>query len=226
MSILIVEDDEKVASGLVQGLTEAGYDPHLSRTAEEALTRLAGQSYGLVVLDLGLPGMSGMDVLGQMRDRGNSTPVIILTARDAVNDRVDGFEAGADDYMVKPFAFPELVARIRTRLRGSQGSETAVFQVGSIQINLLKREVHRDGQVIELTPREFDLLAYLGRHPDQVVTRDMLAQHVWKVKSRMTSLDNVIDVHVSHLREKIDKEFEPKLLQTIRGVGLVLKTAR
>ena len=222
--ILVVEDDAKVASGLFKGLTESGFAADVARSAEEALVRLDQHACQLIVLDLGLPGMSGLDVLRRLRSQGNAIPVIILTARDAVNDRVMGFECGADDYLVKPFAFPELVARIRARLRDLEKADTSILRVGGIEIDLVKREVVRDGLAIELTPKEFDLLAYLAQQHDQVVTRDMLAQHVWKAGSRMTSLDNVIDVHVYHLREKVDRDFETKMLRTIRGVGLMLKS--
>lgn len=224
MNLLIVEDDNKVAQMLKQGLEEAGYKTTVARSAPQAINHLDREPFDMVTLDLGLPGMDGMEVLRHLRKKHNSIPVIILTARDDLDDRVKGLDEGADDYLVKPFAFSELLARVKALLRRSK-SEGPNLSIADLKVNLLKRTVERAGKMIELTPKEFDLLAYLMRANGQLVSREMLARDVWKVNSRATPLDNVIDVHVSHLRDKVDRDFETKLVQTVRGVGFVLKTA-
>ncbi len=222
-SILLVEDDPRVASSLVQGLSEVGYAMTRTSSAEQALKQLGATRFDLVLLDLGLPGRDGLDVLRELRGRQDATPVLVLTARDTLNDRVKGLDAGADDYLVKPFAFVELLARIRALLRRAQSVETNCLKVADLAVDLLNRQVTRAAQAITLTTREFDLLAYLIRCTGQPVSRDMLARDVWKETSRATPLDNVIDVHISHLRDKIDRDFELKLLHTIRGIGFVLE---
>jgi two-component system, OmpR family, copper resistance phosphate regulon response regulator CusR len=170
-----------------------------------------------------LPGRDGIEILKAARARGTQTPVLLLTARDAVADRVLGLESGADDYLVKPFAFAELIARIRTLLRRSAPAEPLRRQIDDLTADLETRSVRRGGQRIDLTPREFDLLVYLLRQPGQIVTRGMLAKDVWRDVSRETPLDNVIDVHIAHLRRKIDAGRSSTLIQTIRGVGFVLR---
>ncbi len=223
MTLLVVEDDAKVSAMLRQGLQEAGYTTILARTAPQAIELLDGNAFNLVMLDLGLPGMDGIEVLRHLRTKKNAIPVIILTARDEVNDKVRGLNEGADDYLVKPFAFTELLARIQALLRRSRIGDGPALSIADLHINLIGRSVERAGKTLDLTPKEFDLLAYLIRANGQIVSRDMLARDVWKINSRATPLDNVIDVHVSHLRDKIDRDFEPKLLHTVRGVGFVLK---
>jgi len=210
----------------VQGLTESGYAVQQAGSAEAAITVLAANRFDLVLLDLGLPGRDGLDVLRELRGRQDATPVLVLTARDALPDRVKGLDAGADDYLVKPFAFPELLARVRALLRRAQTADTARLKVADLELDLLQRQASRAGCAFTLTAREFDLLAYLMRNSGQTVTRDMLARDVWKETARVTPLDNVIDVHISHLREKIDREARVKLLHTIRGVGFILETER
>lgn len=222
-AILVVEDDARVAASLEQGLTEEGYGITRVESAEKALKQLAARRFDAVLLDLGLPGRDGSDVLRELRARQDATPVLILTARDSLPDRVKGLDAGADDYLVKPFAFPELLARLRALLRRSQSAEPTRLRLADLEVDLVNRVVSRAGGALTLTAREFDLLAYLLRCSGQTVTRDMLARDVWKETSRATPLDNVIDVHISHLREKVDRGFEPKLLHTIRGVGFVLE---
>ena len=221
--VLLVEDDARVASSLTQGLTEIGHTVIAVKSAEAALKQLGSSRFDLVLLDLGLPGRDGLDVLRELRGRQDATPVLVLTARDALPDRVKGLDAGADDYLVKPYAFPELLARMRALLRRSQAAEPNRLRVADLDVDLVNRMVTRGAQPIPLTTREFDLLAYLARCSGQPVSRDMLARDVWKETSRATPLDNVIDVHISHLREKIDRDFETKLLHTIRGVGFVLE---
>jgi DNA-binding response OmpR family regulator len=170
-----------------------------------------------------LPGRDGLEILKDIRSRGAKTPVLLLTARDAVGDRVLGLDCGADDYLVKPFAFAELVARIRVLLRRTGDTENLRRQVGDLVLDVENRRAHRNSKEVLLTPREFDLLAYLMRHHGQTVTRRMLAKDVWRESHRVTPLDNVIDVHITHLRRKIDEGHRVKLLHTVRGVGFVLR---
>jgi two-component system copper resistance phosphate regulon response regulator CusR len=223
MRLLIVEDDDKTASALQSGLQREGFSVALARTGEEGLSVLTSESFDLVVLDWMLPGRDGIEVLKALRMRGAKTPVLLLTARDAVADRVLGFESGADDYLIKPFAFAELIARIRSLLRRVPAAEPLRRRLADLQMDLETRTVWRGDRRIELTSREFDLLAYLLRQPGQVVTREMLAKDVWRETKRATPLDNVIDVHVAHLRRKVDDGRATTLIQTVRGVGFVLR---
>jgi len=223
MRLLIVEDDLKTARALAAGLERAGFSIATAHSGEEGFFLLNAESFDLVVLDWMLPGRSGIEILKTLRARGGKTPVLLLTARDAVEDRVLGLESGADDYLVKPFAFAELVARIRSLLRRSAGAEPLKKTVADLALDLETRRVWRANQPIELTPREFDLLAYLLRQTGQVVTREMLARDVWHEANRITPLDNVIDVHVAHLRRKVDESHPLKLIHTVRGVGFVLR---
>jgi two-component system copper resistance phosphate regulon response regulator CusR len=223
MRLLIVEDDEKTARALAAGLESAGFSTATAHTGEEGFFLLNSSAFDLVVLDWMLPGRDGLEILRTVRARGTRTPVLLLTARDGVEDRVLGLESGADDYLVKPFAFAELVARIRSLLRRAGPAEPLRRAVGDLVVDLEGRRVTRGGKAIELTPREFDLLAYLLREPGQVVTREMLAREVWREENRVTPLDNVIDVHVAHLRRKVDEGHGTKLIHTVRGVGFVLR---
>jgi two-component system copper resistance phosphate regulon response regulator CusR len=223
MHILIVEDDRRVAGSLTKGLKESGYDTVWHDTAEAAILAIRDTPVDLVVLDLGLPGKDGFHVLEYLKANNSLTPVIILTARDTIDDKVKGLDAGADDYLVKPFAFPELLARIRVSLRRAGERQDATIQIADLHINVLDRTAHRSGKPLELTTREFDLLRYLASHAPQPVSRDMLAHDVWQISSRATPLDNVIDVHICHLRNAIDLEGTPPLIHTIRGVGFVLE---
>ncbi len=223
MRILIIEDDEKTAQALATGLAKEGFSAAVSRTGEDGFYRLNAEPFDLVVLDWMLPGRNGVEILKTLRAQKRQVPVLLLTARDSVADRVHGLESGADDYVVKPFAFAEVVARIRTLLRRAASAEPRRKGHADLAVDLDTRQVRRAGQPIELTPREFDLLAYLLRQPGQVVTREMLAQDVWRETSRVTPLDNVIDVHIARLRRKVDEGQAPKLLHTVRGVGFVLR---
>ena len=223
MRLLIVEDDLKTARALATGLERAGFSIATAHSGEEGFFLLNAESFDLVVLDWMLPGHSGIEILKTLRARGGKTPVLLLTARDAVEDRVLGLESGADDYLVKPFAFAELIARIRSLLRRTAGAEPLKKTVADLALDLETRRVWRANQPIELTPREFDLLAYLLRQTGQVVTREMLARDVWHETNRITPLDNVIDVHVAHLRRKVDGACALKLIHTVRGVGFVLR---
>lgn len=223
MKVLIVEDDEKTANALAAGLREEGYAVSAAGTGEAAHVALSAESFDVVVLDWMLPGRDGMEVLTTMRARGATIPVLVLTARDAVADRVHGFESGADDYLIKPFAFAELLARIRSLLRRAPAPEPLRRRLGDLSLDLELRAVRRGDRRIDLTAREFDLLAYLLRQPGQVVTREMIAKDVWRETKRATPLDNVIDVHVAHLRRKVDDGHDTTLIQTVRGVGFVLR---
>jgi two-component system, OmpR family, copper resistance phosphate regulon response regulator CusR len=223
MRLLIVEDEDKTARALESGLQSEGFSVALARTGEEAFLVLNTESFDLVVLDWMLPGRDGIEVLKELRARDTKTPVLLLTARDAVADRVLGFESGADDYLIKPFAFAELIARVRSLLRRAPAAEPLRRRLADLTMNLETRTVWRGDRRIDLTTREFDLLAYLLRQPGQVVTREMLAKDIWRETKRATPLDNVIDVHVAHLRRKVDDGRETTLIQTVRGVGFVIR---
>jgi two-component system copper resistance phosphate regulon response regulator CusR len=223
MRILVVEDEAKVARALKEGLEGERYDVVVAKTGEEGFFRANAELFDLIVLDLMLPGRDGIEVLTTLRKRGVQTPVLILTAKDAVEDRVLGLDSGADDYLVKPFAFPELLARMRALLRRGRIDQVLRFKAGDLELDVVTRKVTRGDQVLELTAREFELLAYLLRHHNQLVSREMLAREVWKEPSRATPLDNVIDVHITRLRKKVDQDFPTKLIHTVRGVGFVLR---
>ncbi len=222
MQILVVEDEPKVGNALRGGLEGDGYDVTLARTGEEGFFQASARSFDLIVLDVMLPGTDGIQVLQTLREQGTKTPVLLLTAKDAVEDRVVGLDAGADDYLVKPFAFAELSARIRALLRRNRAETETLLTVGKLEVDPVRRIVLRDSLRIELTAREFEILEYLVRNKNRVVSREMLARDVWKETARATPLDNVIDVHIARLRKKIDDSFETKLLQTVRGVGFLL----
>ncbi|MFO1452645.1 MAG: response regulator transcription factor [Opitutaceae bacterium] len=223
VKILVVEDDAKTSQAILHGLQTEGYDAVPARTGDEGLRQLNAESFDLVVLDWMLPGRDGIEILKALGTRSARPLVLLLTARDAVEDRVVGLDSGADDYLVKPFAFAELLARIRALLRRTTPDEVLRKQIGDLLLDLQIRRVWRAGQEIVLTPREFDLLAYLMRYEGQVVTRPMLAQNVWREPNRATPLDNVIDVHLAHLRRKLDEGRHSKLIQTVRGVGFMLR---
>ena len=222
MRILVVEDDKKVAKALREGLQAEHYDVRVASTGEEGFFLVNHELFDLVLLDLMLPRRDGVEVLTTLRKRGLQTPVLILTAKDTVDDRVQGLDLGADDYLVKPFAFPELVARIRALLRRGRMDQVLKLQLDDVEMDLLTRRVARRGLTLDLTAKEFELLEYLLRHQGRVVSREMLARDVWQVAARATPLDNVIDVSVARLRRKIDDPFEKKLLHTIRGMGFML----
>lgn len=221
--ILLIEDEAKTARAVQTGLRGEGFHAAIACSGEQGLVQLASEAFDLVVLDWMLPGGDGIEVLKRIRSKGNKTPVLLLTARDAVEDRVLGLNAGADDYLVKPFAFAELLARVRALLRRAGDVESLQRTIGDLVLDAETRRVQRNTKEIALTPREFDLLAYLLRHQGQIVTRQMLAKDVWRESHRVTPLDNVIDVHIAHLRRKIDEGHRNKLLHTVRGVGFVLR---
>ena len=223
MRILVVEDEAKVARALQEGLEREEYQVVVARTGEEGFYLVSAEEFDLVILDLMLPGRDGLEVLSTLRKRGLVTRILILTARDAIEDRVQGLDRGADDYLVKPFAFPELLARIRALLRRGRTEQVARLKLGDLEMDLVTRRAKRGGKDVEFTLREFELLEYLLRHKDEVVSREMLAREVWNETSGATPLHNVIDVHIARLRRKIDDRSNHKLIHTIRGVGYVLR---
>ncbi len=222
MRILVIEDEKKVAEALREGLEAERYEVSVAATGEEGFFLANQGSFDLVLLDLMLPRRDGIDVLTTLRKRGIQTPVFILTARDAVEDRVQGLDQGADDYLIKPFAFPELLARMRALLRRGRLDQILKLQHEDLEMDLVTRRVTRRAQPLDLTAKEFEMLEYLLRHGGRVVSREMLARDVWHVSSRATPLDNVIDVTIARMRRKIDDPFDRKLLHTVRGVGFVL----
>ena len=221
MKILVIEDEHKVAEALKEGLEHESYAVDIAHTGEDGFFLLNSKQYNLLLLDLMLPGRDGIEILKTIRDKKLDIPVLILTARDTVEDRVLGLDSGADDYLVKPFAFPELLARIRVLLKRGKEKQTSRLQLADLEMDLIKRKVKRSGKDIALTLREFDLLEYLLRNQNQIVSREMLAADVWKETNRATPIDNLIDVHIARLRRKIDDPFETKLLHTVRGVGFI-----
>lgn len=223
MHILVIEDEKKVAEALRKGLEAEHYEVTVAHTGEEGFFQLNAGVFDLVLLDLMLPGRDGIEILTTIRKRGIETPVLILTARDAVEDRVLGLDSGADDYLAKPFAFPELLARIRLILRRGKKEQVLRLGLADLEMDLVTRKVTRDVEQIELTAREFELLEYLMRNQRRIVSREMLSRDVWQVKDRSTPLDNVIDVHIARLRRKVDGPFDRKLVKTVRGLGFVMK---
>lgn len=222
MRILVVEDERKIAAALKNGLEAEGYQVTLAASGEEGYFCLTTAEYDLMLLDLMLPGRDGIEILRSIRKKGIVTPILLLTGRDTVEDRVLGLDSGADDYLVKPFAFPELLARIRLLLRRGSQEPAHLLKLADLEINLLAHRAIRSGLILDLTAKEFDLLAYLLRHQGHVVSREMLAQDVWLTRERSTPLDNVIDVTIARLRRKVDGPYEQKLIRTMRGVGFCL----
>jgi DNA-binding response OmpR family regulator len=219
--LLIIEDERKVLRSLQRGLEHEGYQVVTASTGDAGYDIALSGTFDCIILDVLLPGKNGLQILKELRKAGHQVPVLILTARDAVEDRVVGLDAGADDYLVKPFAFAELLARLRVLLRRGRGDSETVLRVDDLEMNLLQRRVVRAGREISLTLRELELLEYLLRHKNATVTRDMLGKDVWKEPSH--SLTNVIDVFINYLRRKIEKPGSPPLIHTIRGVGYTLR---
>jgi two-component system, OmpR family, copper resistance phosphate regulon response regulator CusR len=222
--ILVIEDEPKVAKAILEGLEGNSYSVAVAQTGEDGFFRANSERFDLVILDVMLPGRNGIEVLDAIRKQGHKFPVLLLTARDSIEDRVVGLDAGADDYLVKPFAFPELLARIRALLRRGAPESSISLRMYDLEMDLVSRSVKRGTRVIDLTAREFELLEYFLRHQSQVVSREMLARDVWKQKLRHTPLDNVIDVLMVRLRRKVDEGSSTKLLHTVRGIGFVLKS--
>src|SRR5438477_33675 len=212
-----------MARALREGLEEDRYEVSIVQTGEEGFYAVHEQAFDLIILDVMLPGRDGLEILRTLRRQGNATPVLLLTAKDAIDDRVRGLDVGADDYLVKPFAFPELLARIRALLRRGKADIPEKLTVADLKVDSGNRSAVRGGKMLDLTSREFDLLEYLLRHQGRVVSREMLARDIWKDPDRFTPLDNVIDVQVARLRRKVDDQFDRKLIHTIRGVGFLLR---
>ncbi len=221
MRVLIVEDEPKTAAYLVKGLSEHGFTADVARDGRDGLCRAGSTAYDVAILDVMLPVLDGWSVLRQLRAAGNLTPVLFLTARDDIADRVRGLELGADDYLVKPFAFSELLARIRTIVRRGAPRQKDVLIVGDLEVDLLRRKVQRDARRIDLSPKEFALLSLLMRREGEVLSRTLIAEQVWDMN--FDSDTNVVDVHIRRLRAKVDDPFESKLIHTVRGAGYVLE---
>jgi two-component system copper resistance phosphate regulon response regulator CusR len=221
--VLVVEDERKLAQVLASALEAERYEVVIAATGEDGFFRANAELFDLVLLDLMLPGRSGLEILKTLRQRHIETPVLILTARDGVDDRVLGLDLGADDYLIKPFALPELLARIRALLRRGRPSEVLRLKAADLELDLLSRRAARGDRLLELTGQEFELLEYLLRHQGHLVSREMLAREVWKEPRRATPLDNVIDVQMTRLRKKVDADGSARLIHTVRGVGFVLR---
>jgi two-component system, OmpR family, copper resistance phosphate regulon response regulator CusR len=220
--ILVVEDEQKVAKALQEGLEGERYEVVVAQTGEDAFFRINTEKFDIILLDLMLPGRDGLHILTTARKAGMDTPVILLTARDTVEDRINGLNSGADDYLVKPFAFAELLARIRALIRRRRPADSLRLAAADLEMDLVTRKVMRAAKSIELTAREFELLEYLLRREGQVVLRETLARDIWKETDRGTPLNNVIDVHIARLRRKIDLDYPVKLIHTVRGAGFML----
>jgi two-component system copper resistance phosphate regulon response regulator CusR len=221
VKVLVIEDEQKSASYLKKGLSEQGFSVDIVNNGDDGLHSALTSPYDLVVLDIMLPQRDGWSVLSRLRGEGNQTPVLVLTARDAVPDRVKGLELGADDYLVKPFAFSEFLARVRTILRRGPARQPATFQIADLEIDLARQRAVRAGNRLELTATEFRLLALLARRSGEVLSRTFIAEYVWDMN--FDSDTNVVDVHVRRLRAKVDDPFLNRLIRTVRGVGYVLE---
>jgi two-component system copper resistance phosphate regulon response regulator CusR len=222
MRILVVEDEKRIADFLSRGLESGGYGVDVAGDGASALEMVHATEYDLLILDLGLPDMDGMAVLKKIRTRKTIPPVLILSARDAVDDRVKGLENGADDYLVKPFAYVELLARVRVLLRRGQPTPERL-QVGDLSLDCIRRKVTRGGENIELAPKEFSILEYLMRNRGRPLSRTMIVEHVWDMD--YDGLTNIVDVYIRHLRSKIDEKWPDKMIQTVRGIGYMLDSA-
>jgi two-component system copper resistance phosphate regulon response regulator CusR len=219
MRVLVVEDEDRIADFLSRGLASAGYEADVATSGGPALEVMHAKEFDLVILDLGLPDMDGLELLTKIRNRKLSPPVLILSARDAVDDRVKGLEGGADDYLVKPFAFVELLARVRVLLRRGQPTPEKL-QAGDLMLDCIRRRVSRAGEPIDLAPKEFSILEYLMRNQGRPLSRTMIVEHVWDMD--YDGLTNIVDVYIRHLRSKVDDKWPVKMIQTVRGIGYML----
>jgi two-component system copper resistance phosphate regulon response regulator CusR len=221
MRILIIEDETKVASFLKKGLEQSGYEADIAVDGEDGCQKFGSAEYDLILLDLMLPKTSGWDLIPLIRKRKPAIPIIAVTAKSAVEDRVQGLNLGCDDYLVKPFSFAELLARIQAHLRRGTVLSTVELRVADLVLDPLKRKVSRNGKAIELSNKEFSLLEYLLRNKDQIVTRNMIVENVWDAS--FDNFTNVVDVYINYLRNKVDRGFETRLIHTVRGVGYTLR---
>ena len=221
MRVLVIEDEVKTAAFLRKGLKEEGYTADVAHRGDEGLNLALSREYDLIILDVMLPGLDGWEVIKKIRSTHRDTPVLFLTARDAVQDRIKGLELGADDYLVKPFAFSELLARMHTILRRGPVRTEEKIRIADLEIDLMAHRVTRGGQRIDITPKEFALLSLLARRSGEVLTRTRIAERIWDIDFERDS--NVVDVHMRRLRAKVDDPFEQKLIHTVRGVGYVLE---
>lgn len=221
MRILVVEDEKKVASFIKRGLEEENFSVDMAYDGEEGLYMAESNPYDLILMDLMLPKMDGLSVIKELRGKGNKTPVLCLTAKDTVEDIVSGLDSGSDDYLTKPFAFAELVARVRALLRRGTQDRGAEIRFADLRLDPVAHKVWRSSKELELTAKEYALLEYFMRNPNQILTRTMIAEHVWDYT--FDSFTNIIDVYVNYLRKKVDREAEKKLIHTVRGVGYILK---
>jgi DNA-binding response OmpR family regulator len=224
MRLLVVEDEARLASTLAKGLAEHGFAVDVARDGEEALSYALAEPYDLIILDLMLPKLNGIDVCRQLRSRGRNVPVLMLTARDTIDDRVDGLDSGADDYLVKPFAFRELAARVRALLRRDGLSKDPLLKVGDLTIDTVSHDVQRAGQPVHLTSKEYALLELFAHNLNRVLTRAQIAEHIWDFS--FVAMSNVVDVYVGYLRRKLQDDREPRLIHTVRGVGYQLRVPK
>jgi two-component system, OmpR family, copper resistance phosphate regulon response regulator CusR len=221
MRVLVVEDERRIADFIVRGLKEERFAVDVAYDGEEGMYLAEINPYDVIILDIMLPKQDGISMCRQLRAKKNKTPILILTARNAVKDKVDGLNVGADDYLTKPFSFEELIARVRVLMRRSHEDKTPILKVGDLELNQLKHEVKRAGKPIVLTAKEYMLLQYLMLNANQVISRPMISEHVWN--EEFDSMTNVIDVHITYLRQKVDKGFKNKLIRTVRGAGYILE---
>lgn len=222
MRVLVIEDEQKMADMLKRGLEEEGMDVDVVYDGIAGLEEGKSARHDIIILDIGLPGLDGLEVARELRAAGLKTPLLVLTAHDTTEKKVAGLDSGADDYLTKPFAFAELLARLRALQRRTLSEDASRLQVGDLGLNLITRRVARGGVEVQLTNKEFALLEFFMRHPDEILSRENLSEKVWE--ETFDTLTNVIDVYINYLRNKIDRNFEPKLIQTVRGVGYMFKT--
>src|SRR5215813_1659617 len=222
MRVLVIEDEQKMADLIKRGLEEEGMDVDTVADGDSGLEAGKTGRHDLIVLDLGLPGRNGLDVAQQLRNEGAKTPILILTAQDSTEMKVKGLDSGADDYLTKPFAFSEMLARIRALIRRTQPEDSTRLQIGDLVLNLINRKASRAGNEVQLTGKEFALLEFFMRHPDEILSREILSEKVWE--ETFDTLTNVIDVYINYLRNKVDRHYEPKLIHTVRGVGYMFKS--
>ncbi len=222
MRVLVIEDEQKMADLIKRGLEEEGMEVETVYDGETGLEAGKDGKHDLIILDLGLPGRDGLDISRELRSTGVKTPILILTAQDSTEMKVRGLDSGADDYLTKPFAFAEMLARIRALQRRTLSEDSTKLQIGDLSLNLINRRVNRANVEVQLTGKEFALLEFFMRHPDEILSRETLSEKVWE--ETFDTLTNVIDVYINYLRNKIDRQFEPKLIHTVRGVGYMFKT--